>query len=452
MSFLKRFQTALESLYVPPQNKHYVVAYSGGVDSHVLLYCCSKLKLPVRAVHVHHGLQAVADDWVRHCQTTCEQLSVPLDVVYVDAKQKQGQRESPEESARNARYQAFKNILTEGDCLLTGQHLNDQAETLLLQLFRTATSAGLASMPALKRLGDFLHVRPLLLFSRDEIVQFARQNTLRWVEDPSNEDSLFDRNFVRKSILPLLESRWPQAITQLSTVARLQSNNLSVQEDMAAIDLANVVVMKRSQLTLNTYEVVSLLSIGALKKLSTARLLNVLRYWIIQLANKQPTRNLLEEIATSLIESQQDANPVIIFSDYEFRKYQNQLYLLKKNIVVDNKTRFQWNPAATEALLIPHGKLETIDRVGAGLQKKLYNEILTIGFRQGGESFHPQGRQHSQRLKKLLQEAGVPPWERDAIPLVYFNDELVAVVGLWISRHYVAGENEPGWIINLSRG
>lgn len=451
MSFLKRFQLSVESLYVPPQNKHYVVAYSGGVDSHVLLYCCSLLKLPVRAVHVHHGLQAVADDWVTHCQAICKQLSVPLDVVYVDAKQKQGQRESPEESARNARYQAFKNMLTEGDCLLTGQHLNDQAETLLLQLFRTATSAGLASMPASKRLGNFLHLRPLLLFSRDEIEQFAREKSLYWIEDPSNEDSSFDRNFVRKSIVPLLESRWPEAITQLSTVARLQSNNLSVQEDMAAIDLANAVVMPGSQQKLNAYEVVSLLSIAALKTLSAARLLNVLRYWIIQLANKQPTRNLLEEIEKSLIDTQQDANPVIIFSDYEFRKYQNHLYLLKKNVAVDNETRFEWRPSSTEVLLIPHGKLNAIDRVGEGLHKKLYDETLTIGFRQGGESFHPQGRQHSQRLKKLLQEEGVPPWERNAIPLVYFNDELVAVVGLWISRHYVAEANEPGWIINVSR-
>lgn len=430
MSFLKRFQTSLEPLYVLPENNEYVVAYSGGVDSHVLLHCCSSLNLPVRAVHVHHGLQAVADSWVNHCQTICEQLDISLDVVYVDAKQKKGARQSPEESARDARYQALENALTEGDCLLTGQHLNDQAETLLLQLFRTATSAGLSAMPAAKRFGEFLHARPLLSFSRDEIERFAKQNDLRWIEDPSNEDTLYDRNFVRKDVVPLLESRWPEAITQLSTVARLQSNNLSVQEDMAAIDMANAVVMHDVKLKLSTYDVVSMLSILALKKLSTARVLNVLRYWIIQLASKQPTRNILEEIAKSLIDSQQDANPIIVFSDYEFRRYQNNLYLLKKKTTVDNKIDFEWNPAKTKVLQMPHGRLNIIDTVGEGLQNKLRDENLKITFRQGGESFNPYGRQHSQRLKKLLQEEGIPPWERDLIPLVYFNEELIAVVGL----------------------
>ena len=345
----------------------------------------------------------------------------------------------------------MENALTEGDCLLTGQHLNDQAETLLLQLFRTATSAGLSAMPASKRFGTCLHARPLLSFSRNEIERFAKKNDLHWIEDPSNEDILFDRNFVRKNVVPLLESRWPEAITQLSTVARLQSNNLSVQEDMAAIDMANAIVMQRSQLKLSTYDVVSLLSITSLKKLSTARLLNVLRYWIIQLANKQPTRNLLEEIAKSLIDSQQDANPVIVFSDYEFRRYQNHLYLLKKKVTVENKTRFEWSPSITKVLQIPHGKLNVIDTVGGGLQNKLRDENLMITFRQGGESFHPYGRQHSQSLKKLLQEVGVPPWERDFIPLVYFNEELISVVGLWISKHYVTAEKEAGWRINVSR-
>lgn len=450
MSFLKRFQTSLESLYTLPENNDYVVAYSGGVDSHVLLHCCSRLNLSVRAVHVHHGLQAVGDDWVKHCQAICDQLNISLHVVYVDARQKPGERQSPEESARNARYQALENALTQGDCLLTGQHLNDQAETLLLQLFRTATSAGLSAMPTTKRLGTFLHARPLLSFSRDEIERFAKGSDLNWIEDPSNEDILFDRNFVRKNVVPLLESRWPEAITQLSTVARLQSNNLSVQEDMAAIDMANAIVMQDSKLKLSTYDVVSLLSISALNKLSAARLLNVLRYWIIQLASKQPTRNLLEEIESSLIDSQQDANPIIVFSDYEFRKYQNNIYLLKKNIAVDNKTSFEWNPSLTKVLQIPHGKLNVVDAVGAGLQNKLRDETLRVIFRQGGESFHPYGRQHSQRLKKLLQEEGVPPWERDTIPLVYFNEEFIAVVGLWISKQYVATENEPGWMINIS--
>ena len=148
MSFVKRFQTSLESLSVPPENAHYVVAYSGGIDSHVLLHCCKKLNLPVRAVHVHHGLQNIADEWVIHCQSICRALNIHLDIIYVDARNRKGQ--SPEQAARSVRYKALKNNLLDGDCLLTAQHLNDQAETLLLQLFRTASSAGLSAMPAQK--------------------------------------------------------------------------------------------------------------------------------------------------------------------------------------------------------------------------------------------------------------------------------------------------------------
>jgi len=183
MSFLKRFQSSLESLYDLPVGSKYVIAYSGGIDSHVLLYCCAKLKLPVRAIHIHHGLQDVADEWVDHCRNICEQLDIYLDVVSVDAKQQDGQ--SPEESARNARYAALHDNLQDCDCLITAQHQNDQAETLLLQLFRTASAAGLSAMPERKQLGGCLHIRPLLSFLRVEIEVFAKENRLHWIEDQS---------------------------------------------------------------------------------------------------------------------------------------------------------------------------------------------------------------------------------------------------------------------------
>jgi len=275
MSFLKRFQSLLESLYELPENSKYVIAYSGGIDSHVLLYCCAKLKLPVRAIHIHHGLQGIADEWVNHCRGICEQLDICCDVVFVDAKQKNGQ--SPEESARNARYAALHGNLQDGDCLITAQHQNDQAETLLLQLFRTASAAGLAAMPERKQLGDCVHIRPLLSFSRLEIEAFAKDNSLQWVEDPSNQDVTFDRNYVRKNIMPVLIERWPEIAKQLSTVADLQQDNLNVLEDMAAIDFADVVVLPTFQSVLCRYFVVSVLSVAALKELSSERLFNLLR-------------------------------------------------------------------------------------------------------------------------------------------------------------------------------
>jgi tRNA(Ile)-lysidine synthase len=451
MSFVKRFQTSLESLYSLSKNASYVVAYSGGVDSHVLLFCCIKLKLSVRAVHIHHGLHNIADDWVEHCQTICSQLNIPLDVIYVNAQQKRGT--SPEESARNARYDALKKNLSNGDCLITAQHKNDQAETLLLQLFRTAGTAGLSAMPEYRQFGKFAHIRPLLNFSRKEIEDFAEEKALHWIEDPSNQDTSFDRNFIRKNILPLLEKRWSKITTQLSIVARLQFNNLQVLEDMAAIDLANVTKTLTVQSKPGVYNVVSLLSVTALKQLSSARLLNVLRYWIIRAAKNQPTRNLLEEIEKTLIYSQQGAKSIIVFSGFEFRKYQDNLYLLHPKLNQNVKSNIQidldWNPLSAITMPQLHIRLTKNHSFGEGLKQVLLEEPLKIRFRKGGEYFHPAGRQHSQSLKKLLQEASIPPWERDSIPLLYFKDELIAVIGLWVCKKYAVDDNEEGWVVDI---
>ena len=445
MPFLKRFQTSLESLYTLSENSSYVIAYSGDIDSHVLLYCCKQLCLPVRAVHVHHGLQQAADDWVDQCQQYCESQNINLDVLYVDAKKKRG--ESPEETARIVRYEALKNNLVDGDCLLTAQHLNDQAETLLLQLFRTASAAGLSAMPAIKQMGKNIHLRPLLSFSRNEIEAYAKDNNLIWVEDPSNQDVSFDRNYLRKEIVPHLEQRWPEVIKQLSTVANMQSKNLQVLEDMAAIDLANAVTIISDCLQCTVFEVVSTLSIDKLKQLSAPRLLNVLRYWVIKAINNKPSRNLLEEIEKTLVNVQSDANPEILFSGFVFRRFKGSLYLLKNNSEKIPEIEYDWSPASPLNLSKLNIQLKTVDTDG-GLSRHLLNEKLKVTFRKGGEAFHPAERKHSQSLKKLLQEAGIPPWERDVIPLVYFDEELIAVGGLWVCKKYSVGEGESGWSVS----
>ena len=459
MSFLERFQTSLKSLYQLPADACYVVAYSGGIDSHVLLYCCRQLKLPVRAVHIHHGLQSIADDWVEHCHDICSALDVPLDVVYVEVQQKRGQ--SPEEAARNARYQALENNLQHNDCLLTAQHLNDQAETLLLQLFRTGNAAGLSAMRPRRCLGHFIHLRPLLYFNRNEIEHFATENTLHWVDDPSNQDVTFDRNFIRNNLVPVLQNRWPNVTAQLATVASLQADNLLVLEDMAAIDLASSIRTLEHQTEISVYKVISVLSISALQKLSSARLLNLLRYWVIRASAADaagshksplsPTRNLLIEIERAFIYSQRDANPVIFYAGYELRKYRSHLYLLKRRGQQLKQKELDWNPSQSLKVPALNIQFRSVYTAGKGLQRILLNGPLTIRFRKGGEKFHPAGRQHSQSLKKLFQEAGIPPWQRDNIPLLYYGDDLIAVIGLWISSRHSVKENEEGWMIETDK-
>jgi tRNA(Ile)-lysidine synthase len=447
MSFVKRFQKSLASLYQPPESSRYVIAYSGGLDSHVLLHCFKQLDVAIRAVHVHHGLQAVADDWVRHCQASCDQLGIQLDILYVDALPKAG--ESPEEAARNARYQALHENLVKGECLVTAQHIDDQAETLLLQLFRTASAAGLSAMPADKTFGDHVHIRPLLSFSRAEIEAYAREKSLQWVEDPSNQDTSLDRNFLRKEILPLLQQRWPEINSRLAKVTELQSKNLRVLEDMAAIDLANAISTQSAPSKACIYEVISTLSLNRLQQLSSPRLLNLLRYWVITVLDQQPTRNLLQEVERTLIYSQQDANPDVTFYDFVLRRFQGDIYLLRKSDAGELQYDIRWNPASAVTIEEPGIRLQAVRSAGIGLKRKLLDETLSIRSRKGGEKFHPAGRRHSQSLKKLLQEVNIPPWERDVMPLIYFGDELIAVGGLWVCKKYSVTGEEEGWLVDI---
>ncbi len=260
-------------------------------------------------------------------------------------------------------------------------------------------------------------------------------------------------------MMPLLESRWPEISQQLATVADLQSDNLQVLDDMAAIDLANTIKSSEyptdSGITLaSVFEVISVLSISGLEKLSSPRLLNVLRYWFKQstsssLKKNILTRNLLEEIEKTLIRSQHDTKSVIACSGYECRKFQNDLFLLKPGSSESRQSDIDWNPSLPLTLPMSNCQITSIRVTGDGLKDSLFDEKLTISFRQGGEQFHPAGRGHSQSLKKLFQEASIPPWERDSIPLLYSGDELIAVIGLWVSKKYAVTKKEPGWIIHI---
>ena len=202
-----KLQHALQKLPPAPQ---YHVAFSGGVDSHVLLHLLASQRetLPgsLGAVHVNHHIQQHAGDWEVHCRSVCEELDIPCHFLRVDGKARRG--ESPEAAARTARYRALADWLPADAVLLTGQHRDDQAETLLLQLLRGAGPRGLAAMPVVTELGNGRLVRPLLALRRADILDYAHQHRLRWVEDPSNADTRYDRNLLRHRVMPLLQQHW----------------------------------------------------------------------------------------------------------------------------------------------------------------------------------------------------------------------------------------------------
>ncbi len=420
-----------------------VVAYSGGVDSHVLLHLCTRLALPVRAIHVHHGLQAIADDWVHHCQLVCQQLRVPLEIMYVDASHQP--RQSPEEAARSARYQALLTGLKADDVLMTAQHADDQAETFLLQLMRGAGAAGLASMSEQRLLSidvntTVRHIRPLLDVGRQQIEDYAAIHQLKWVEDPSNRDIKIDRNFIRHELMPLMQTRWPELGGSLCDAAGLQQQNLELIEDMAAIDLTKVSVSDAN-----------VLDIKALQRLSFARQMNLLRYWLRK--NNVPliSRKLLHELQSSLLAVRSDANPCIKCDPLEIRRYQDRVYLCEPLAEPEVSQTFCWRPSEQTTVTVSGLSLECNEGIEQGLQNWLQDELLEIRFRQGGEVIQLCGHPRHKRVKALFQEAKIPPWLRPSQPLLYYENELVAVAGIGYASKYCVTAKERGWGLSFFR-
>jgi len=419
-----------------PQEKTLWVAYSGGVDSHALLHFLSQQSFPhkIRAVHVNHGLSQFAASWTQHCQKVCDDLYIPLTVVCVDARAPKGK--SPEEYAREQRYDVLKKLLTSQDVLLLAHHQDDQSETLLLQLCRGGGLPGLAAMSEGKKLGEITLLRPLLFSAREEILNYAHCHQLNWIEDDSNENVSFNRNYLRHKIFPLLKARWPSISRMLSRTASHCSDAQQLLNELAEMDFAQG----------NQDGTVS---ISGILKLSKLRCMNVLRYWIRKKKFLLPSEIQLHEIVKTLLLSRRDAMPEIILPNFVLRRYRDDLYLLPlgKNKIEENV--FCWEEGQTLLLpgygkLIPKKEKELfVQRLFISKSRFDKNYKLTVRFREGGERFHPAGRLGSHPLKKLLQEWGVPPWERSHIPLVYVNDALACVVGKAVSIHFMKNENKP---------
>ncbi len=293
--------------------KHVWVAYSGGLDSHVLLHLMHRTLLQepdyqLAAIHIHHGISPQADDWVRHCQAICEALDCPLTVVQVIGRAVGDQ--SPEEAARDARFAAFKSNLGAEDSLCLAHHASDQAETILWRLLRGSGPQGLGGMRAETMLGDLQCLRPLLKVSKTAFLDYARTHHLAWIEDQSNQDSRFDRNFLRHQIIPLLEQRWPQSVRSIN-----RSGALCVKAD----DFLRVVAKNDlSQLQADTTEQGLLVS-GLLALLPFQRHL-VIRAWLTDQGYKAPSYDHMQRIDREVLGAKAGAKPQLKIGDYTLRR------------------------------------------------------------------------------------------------------------------------------------
>jgi tRNA(Ile)-lysidine synthase len=417
----------LEKLAPPPER--YVIALSGGLDSTALARALSDSRQQhgksLAAVHVDHQLHPDSAKWAKHCEEVAKQFGIEFltDVVHVDVKSGKG----PEAAARDARYSALHQHVEAGDWLLSAHHQDDQAETLLLNLLRGSGPSGVAAMRPIREFGDGWLARPLLEVSRDELVNYASDEALNWIEDPSNHEREFDRNFLRGDVLPLLRSRWPHAHAKLARSATLARDAASLLSELADIDIEAMDAANNR------------LPVSGVLALSPSRRRNLLRRAIQNAHLPAPAASHLQEILQQLLPAREDAEPLVKWPGAEARRYRDTLYLLPSAVVANFESGQEFG---SEGIWIGPGlgELTLVSGDGPGLSEEAIAAGLSVRQRRGGEEIKPVGQTHTRKLKKLLQEEGVVPWLRDQLPLVFSGDHLVAVADLWIADS-AAAEN-----------
>jgi len=403
------------------------VAFSGGLDSTVLLHALMKAGVKdLAAVHVHHGLQAVADDWVSHCEQACAALGVPLQVSRV-AVEDAGH--GIEAAAREARYAALRAGLQSGDTLATAHHRDDQAETVLLRLMRGTGPAGLAAIRPLTEFAPGWLWRPLLDVPREQLLAYARRHGLKWIEDPHNQSSRFSRSFLRAEILPRLLARWPAASRNLARAAELSAETAELLRELAVSDLDGLA------------EPHGALSIPRLLALSPPRRRNLVRGWIEGRGLPMPFHDTLQRLDREVLEAAEDADPVLAWPGGEFRRYREQLFAMRVLPAAPKKFEAEWN--GRDDFELPPGCGRLHRPVARGRPWP-----CAVRLARPGDRFKPVGSAKTRSLKNLFQERGVPTWVRQRTPLLAREDGIVWIGGFgWAAdRDAGSGAGEIEWL------
>lgn len=410
------------------------LAYSGGVDSHVLLHLLVRLrereKIPaLTALHVNHQLNPRAHEWADHCRRVCAALDIEFIAETVCVVNR---GDGIEAAARAARYAAFEKRVEHDDLLLQAHHRDDQIETLLLRLLRGSGVAGLAAIPARRPLGRGELLRPLLNWPRADVLAYAYAHALQWVDDDSNRNDHFDRNFLRLNVLPIIGQRWPAYRETLSRVITQADEAAHLLGEVAAID---------SQTAVNAE---GALSLAQCKPLSAQRRGNLVRHWLQQRKLPQPSREQLLQVL-AMAHARIDAQPCVMWPGVEVHRFREHLYATPQlPSLPAEPIDIEWN-LSSPLRIAGLGELTAAPMAGSGLRADRKYHIRN---RMGGERCKPAGRAHSQTLKKLLQEYAVQPWLRDRLPLIYCGDEIAAVANLWICEAFVAAPAAEGWRVD----
>ncbi len=391
------------------------LGYSGGADSHALLHALAHSaqarERGLRALHVDHGLHPGSARWSSHCRAVAADLGVAIEIMQVSVQPERGT--GLEDAARTARMTAFAQALHRGEILSLAHHRDDQAETVLLKLLRGAGPEGLGGMRSLRAWRGGYLWRPLLDLPRAALLDYARAHGLHWLDDPSNADTRLRRNFLRAEILPRLKQRWPHADAALAHSAgwaRAAHEFIDAEAGKALTRLqgADVATLDwRGWLALP----------AALRD-------PVLRRWLRTRGLDEPAHWHVAELERQLIAAAHDRQPCIGFANTELRRYRDRLYARRPCAAPAIDWQAEWDGAP---ITLPDG-----GRLSLAPPAR-WPEPLLVRYRRGGERLRPAGGAHTRELRLLLQEAGVPPWQRDRLPLVYVRDELIAVADLFLS-------------------
>ncbi len=409
-----------------PAGGRLVVGYSGGLDSTVLLHVLAALRGPLgftlSALHVHHGLSANADAWAAHCRRTCAGLEVPLRVERV-AVTRAGA--GPEAAARAARYAAFAAL--DADGLALAHQRDDQAETVLLQLLRGGGPRGLAAMPEARALGSGgpRLIRPLLDMSRAELEAWGREHGLAWIEDESNRHTHLARNALRQEILPRLGQHFPDAVPALARAAAQFAEAAALLDALADLDAGAP----------------GELEVRHLAALPEARARNLLRRRL-EAAGASLSQDGLREALRQILTARADARLQALFGEVALYRYQGRVYFVRPPRAAGAVTGKRWRGEAALDLGAA-GTVRFEPAAGGGL--RLGARPVSVRFRAGGERFRPAAGRPRRALKDLLRESGVPPWQRDRIPLLYVGDRLAWVAAIGADVECLAGPGEDGW-------
>ena len=391
-----------------------VLGLSGGLDSVVLLHVFKKLAstlgVELSCLHVNHGISPNAQLWAEFCSALCTKWGVPLAVERVDISVHADQ--GVEAAARIARRAAFEK--QDAQWILLAQHQDDQAETLLLQLFRGAGIKGLASMGEVGHLHDRKLLRPFLSVARKELEAYAKENGLEWVDDESNLDQRYDRNFVRHGLSPLIEQRYPAFKRTLSRSCDHLAEASSLLADLAQIDSMGAVEGNA-------------LSASRLAELSEARAKNLLRHFLDGCGVRMPSERRLREMLKQLLGARRDASVAIGHDGFEIRLYKGMVRVVEPHPLA-NFCR-HWH--GERRLDLPElGGAILFEEAEEGIDPARLAYPLTIRARAGGERFRPGKNRPEKTLKHLFQECSIPPWQRYRIPLLYCGDRLIWVPGI----------------------